>query len=67
MFDNLGIHLEIFTPLSILLLVIGAVLGYGSNYISKKFLKNPTEKASLIVKLVGLAFVVAGVILVLTR
>jgi uncharacterized membrane protein len=59
--------MEIFTPISIVLLVIGAVLGYGSNYISKKFFKNPTDKTSLVVKLVGLVFVIAGVILILTR
>lgn len=67
MFDNLGFHLEMLTLISIILLVIGAILGYGSNAISKKFIKNPTEKAALAVKLVGLAFVAAGVIIILTR
>jgi hypothetical protein len=64
---GLGLHTEILTPLSIIILVIGAILGYGGKYLLKKFMKNPTEKAVLVVKLVGLAFVAVGVILIFTR
>lgn len=64
---NLGFHVEIFTLLSVILLVAGAVLGYGGNFIVRKIVKKPSEKAVLAVKLLGLALVAAGLIIIFTR
>lgn len=67
MFGNLGFHTDIFTPISIVLLIIGAVLGYGGKYIVGKVAKNPSDKAAVAVKLIGLTLVAAGAIIIFTR
>lgn len=67
MFNNLGLHTELLTPVSVLLLVVGAVLGYGSKTLISIVVKNPSEKVILITKLVGLVLVITGVILIFRR
>jgi hypothetical protein len=64
MFNNIGLNTKIFTPVTLVLLVLGAVLGYGGKFILTKIYKNPSDKAVLTVKLIGLALVLAGVIII---
>ena len=51
MFDNLGLHTEYLTPLSVALLIAGGVLGYGSRFLVKKICKNPSDKLVVILKI----------------
>jgi hypothetical protein len=67
MFNNIGFHTEIFTPLSIILLVVGGVLGYGGKFVLAILNIKPTEKAVIIIKLIGLVMVISGIIIILKR
>lgn len=68
MFDNLGPHFEIFSPLSVVLLILGAVLGYGAKYVLRIFKKeNPTEVEVLVLKMCGVVLVIGGLIIIFTR
>lgn len=62
MFNNLGLHTELLTPLSVVLLIVGGILGYGGKYIINLFYKKPSENAVLIVKFIGVALALAGMI-----
>lgn len=64
MFDNLGFHFEYFDIFSIILFVLGAIAGYGAKTVLKLFTKNPTEKQVLILKFLGLIFVIVGMIMI---
>lgn len=63
MFD-LRLHTEILNPLSILLMVLGAILGYGGGWIIKIFNKNASEKYVLLVKFAGLLIAAIGILLI---
>lgn len=63
MFD-FGLHTEIFSPLSVVLLLLGAVLGYGGKSILGIFYKNPSDKAVLLIKLIGMLMAIAGVLII---
>lgn len=68
MFNNLGLHTEIFTPLSIVLMVIGAILVYGAKLILHKiYKKEPTMKALIILKTVGLILVLIAMYLIFKK
>lgn len=64
---DIGLHTEIFTPLSIILLGLGAVLGYGGGKVVSLFNKNPSEKTVLIVRFIGVLLVAAGMIVIFIR
>lgn len=67
LFKNIGFHTELLTPLSVILLVIGGILGYGSKPIAGLIYKKPSGKSILAVKLMGVAIVITGMILIFTR
>lgn len=61
---DFGLHTEIFSPLSVVLLLLGAVLCYGAKPILGIFYKKPDEKWVLIIKLIGMLMAIAGVIII---
>jgi hypothetical protein len=67
LFDNIGLHTELLSPLSVALLVLGAILGYGGKFLLKLFNKKPSDKAVLIVKLIGFVIVLAGMFTIFRR
>ncbi|MDI6618796.1 MAG: hypothetical protein QME45_09010 [Clostridiales bacterium] len=64
---DIGLHFEIFSILSIIFLVAGAVLGYASRAVLSVFIKKPSDKAVLAAKLSGLILVIAGMLIIFTR
>lgn len=66
MFD-FGLHTEIFSPLSIILLVSGAVLGYAGQKIVPIFYKNASGKVIIVVRFIGVLLVAAGMIVIFLR
>lgn len=64
MFNNLGLHLELISPLSAVLLIVGGVLGYGSKYILKLLKMDTSEMTVVSLKTVGLVLVIVGVLLI---
>lgn len=67
MFRNIGFHTEVFTPLSLVLLVAGGILGYGARFILKILFKKTSGSAILAVKVIGLAIAAAGMILIFKK
>jgi hypothetical protein len=67
MLKNLGLHFEIFTPFTAVLLITGAVLGYGGKFILGILYEKPSEKAVLIVKVIGLVLALTGIIIIFVR
>lgn len=64
MFKNIGFHTELLTPLSIILMVIGGILGYGGKFIAGLIYEKPSDKFILFIKVIGVAIVLAGMILI---
>jgi hypothetical protein len=67
MFKNIGLHFEIIDPVSIVLFLLGGILGYGGGFITKKIFKNPSEKTILLTKVIGLVLVVIGVLVIFRK
>lgn len=67
MFQNIGLHTEIFTPLSAGLLIGGGVLGFGAKFIVRNFFRSKSEGADLAAKAIGLAAAAAGVIMIFSK
>lgn len=67
MFNNLRLHTELLTPLSVTLLILGAVLGYGGEFILNLLYEKPSDKAVLIIKTAGVVVVLIGMITIFKR
>lgn len=67
MLKSLGLRTELITPVSIILLLVGAFLGYGSNFIVSKIFKSTSAKTMLFVKFIGLIVVFLGMLAIFSR
>jgi hypothetical protein len=68
MFNNLRLHTELFTPLSVALMVVGAILVYGAKFILRTiYKKDPSVKQLLIVKTTGLIIFLIAIYIIFTR
>lgn len=67
LFKNIGFHTELLTPLSIILMVIGGILGYGGKFIAGLIFRKPSDKLVLFIKSIGVVIVLAGMILIFRR
>lgn len=67
MLDNIRLHTEWISPISIIFLIFGGILGYGGNLLLRLVFTNPSDKVILTVKFIGLLMVLAGAILIFWR
>lgn len=67
MFNNIGFHTEVLTPVSIILLVIGGIIGYGGRSIAGLIYKKPSGKSILLIKVIRVVLVLAGMISIFIR
>lgn len=67
MFKNIGFHTELLTPLSVALMVVGGILGYGGKSIAHLIYEKPSDKFILFIKVIGVAIALTGMILIFRK